>query len=62
MDWAAVARDVFGGLLIAGALAAGVPDSFWRSLFFEHHHTPRCFPDPLSSDLLNDDHSVNERK
>src|SRR4051794_23121648 len=37
MDWAAVARDVFGGLLIAGALAAWVPDSFWRSLFFEHH-------------------------
>jgi uncharacterized membrane protein YraQ (UPF0718 family) len=39
MDWAAVARDVFGGLLIAGALAAWVPNSFWRSLFFEHHHT-----------------------
>jgi uncharacterized protein len=39
MDWAAVARDVFGGLLIAGALAAWIPDSFWRSLFFEHHHT-----------------------
>jgi uncharacterized membrane protein YraQ (UPF0718 family) len=39
MDWAAVARDVFGGLLIAGALAAWVPDSFWRSLFFEHHGT-----------------------
>src|SRR5438128_2208689 len=32
MDWAAVARDVFGGLLIAGALAAWVSDSFWRSL------------------------------
>jgi uncharacterized membrane protein YraQ (UPF0718 family) len=37
MDWAAVARDVFGGLLIAGALAAWVPDSFWRSLFLVHH-------------------------
>ena len=37
MDWAAVARDVFGGLLIAGALGAWVPESFWRSLFFEHH-------------------------
>src|SRR5205823_1836226 len=24
-------------LLIAGALAAWVPESFWRSLFFEHH-------------------------
>jgi uncharacterized membrane protein YraQ (UPF0718 family) len=39
MDWAAVARDVFGGLLIAGALAAWVPDSFWRNLFLEHHQT-----------------------
>jgi uncharacterized membrane protein YraQ (UPF0718 family) len=39
MDWAAVARDVFGGLLIAGALAAWVPDSFWSALFFEHHET-----------------------
>jgi uncharacterized membrane protein YraQ (UPF0718 family) len=39
MDWAAVARDVFGGLLIAGALAAWVPDSFWSGLFFERHQT-----------------------
>jgi uncharacterized protein len=39
MDWAAVYRDVFGGLLIAGALAAWVPDSFWQSLFFEDHPT-----------------------
>jgi uncharacterized membrane protein YraQ (UPF0718 family) len=37
MNWAAVARDIFGGLLIAGALAAWVPDSFWRSLFLQHH-------------------------
>src|SRR5437763_16472304 len=47
MDWAAVARDVFGGLLIAGALAAWVPDSFWRSLFFEHHHTLAKFWGPV---------------
>jgi uncharacterized membrane protein YraQ (UPF0718 family) len=47
MDWAAVARDVFGGLLIAGALAAWVPDSFWRNLFFEHHHTLAEFWGPL---------------
>jgi len=39
MDWAAVGRDVFGGLLIAGALAAWVPSSFWRGLFLEHHAT-----------------------
>jgi uncharacterized membrane protein YraQ (UPF0718 family) len=47
MDWAAVARDVFGGLLIAGALAAWVSDSFWRSLFFEHHATLAKFWGPL---------------
>ncbi len=28
MDWASVRTDVVGGLLIAGALAAWVPDSF----------------------------------
>jgi uncharacterized membrane protein YraQ (UPF0718 family) len=39
MDWAAVARDVFGGLLIAGALAAWVPNSFWSGLFLEGHPT-----------------------
>jgi uncharacterized membrane protein YraQ (UPF0718 family) len=37
MDWAAVWIDIFGGLLIAGALAAWVPDSFWRGLFLPHH-------------------------
>jgi uncharacterized membrane protein YraQ (UPF0718 family) len=37
MDWAAVWRDIYLGLLIAGALAAWVPDSFWRSLFLTHH-------------------------
>src|SRR6516165_669556 len=39
MDWAAIARDVFGGLLIAGALAAWVPNSFWSGLFLESHPT-----------------------
>ncbi|HEV2980486.1 MAG TPA: permease [Solirubrobacteraceae bacterium] len=37
MDWAAVWLDIAGGLLIAGALAAWVPSSFWRGLFLEHH-------------------------
>jgi uncharacterized protein len=47
MDWAAVARDIFSGLLIAGALAAWVPDSFWRSFFLEHHTTVAKFWGPL---------------
>jgi uncharacterized membrane protein YraQ (UPF0718 family) len=33
MEWTAVLRDIIGGLLIAGAVAAWVPDSFWRHLF-----------------------------
>jgi uncharacterized membrane protein YraQ (UPF0718 family) len=37
MDWAAVWADVVGGLLIAGALAAWVPNSFWQGLFLSHH-------------------------
>jgi hypothetical protein len=39
MDWAAVWIDVAGGLLIAGALAAWVPESFWQSLFLDGHET-----------------------
>jgi uncharacterized protein len=30
MEWAAVIRDLTGGLLIAGAVTAWVLDSFWR--------------------------------
>ena len=37
MDWAAVWKDIAGGLLIAGALAAWVPHSFWQGLFLAHH-------------------------
>ena len=33
MNWASVIRDVVLGLLIAGALAAWIPESFWK-LFF----------------------------
>ncbi|MFF8406767.1 permease [Streptomyces sp. NPDC015684] len=37
MEWAAILRDLVVGLLIAGAVAAWVPDSFWRAFFFEGH-------------------------
>jgi uncharacterized membrane protein YraQ (UPF0718 family) len=37
MEWAAVIRDVVAGLLIAGAVGAWVPDSFWQHLFLTGH-------------------------
>jgi uncharacterized protein len=37
MEWAAIIRDLAAGLVIAGAIAAWVPDSFWRSFFFAGH-------------------------
>ncbi|WTS38458.1 permease [Streptomyces sp. NBC_00081] len=37
MEWAAILRDLIVGLLIAGAIAAWVPDSFWRTFFFDGH-------------------------
>ena len=37
IEWAAIIRDMVIGLLVAGAIAAWVPDSFWRSFFFAGH-------------------------
>ena len=37
MEWAAVIRDIVAGLLIAGAVAAWVPNSFWQHLFLTGH-------------------------
>ncbi|MER6778399.1 MULTISPECIES: permease [unclassified Streptomyces] len=44
MEWAAILRDLVAGLLIAGAIAAWVPDSFWSALFLDGH--------PLASKLI----------
>ena len=43
MEWAAVIRDVVIGLLIAGAVAAWVPATFWQHLFLAGH--------PLAAEL-----------
>ena len=37
MEWAAILRDLILGLLIAGAIAAWVPESFWQHFFFADH-------------------------
>src|SRR6516165_4697334 len=37
MDWASVWMDIVGGLFIAGALAAWVPQEFWQGFFLTDH-------------------------
>ena len=37
MEWAAVLRDIVIGLLIAGAVGAWVPNSFWQGFFLVDH-------------------------
>jgi len=39
MDWASIWVDIAVGLLIAGALAAWVPETFWQSFFLVKHPT-----------------------
>lgn len=47
MDWASVWMDIAGGLLIAGALAAWVPHSWWQALFLSGHHAWSVIWGPL---------------
>jgi hypothetical protein len=37
MDWTSLWMDIGGGLLIAGALAAWVPNHFWQAFFLQGH-------------------------
>jgi uncharacterized protein len=37
MEWMAILRDLVLGLLIAGAIAAWVPQTFWQSFFLAGH-------------------------
>ena len=37
MEWAAIIRDLVIGLVVAGAIAAWVPDQFWQSFFITGH-------------------------
>ena len=53
MEWAAVMRDIVAGLLIAGAVAAWVPDSFWRAFFAVHHPLLSKFWGPLIGPVVS---------
>ncbi|OBA59294.1 hypothetical protein A5647_16585 [Mycobacterium sp. 1100029.7] len=37
MEWLAILRDLVLGLLIAGAIAAWVPETFWQDFFLANH-------------------------
>jgi uncharacterized membrane protein YraQ (UPF0718 family) len=52
MDWAAVWKDIAGGLLIAGALAAWVPNDFWRSFFLTTHPIAATLWGPIVGPLV----------
>jgi uncharacterized membrane protein YraQ (UPF0718 family) len=52
MDWASVWVDIVLGLLIAGALAAWVPNSFWNAFFFSNNPTLAKIEGPLVGPLV----------
>jgi hypothetical protein len=53
MEWLAVLRDIVIGLLVAGALAAWVPDSFWRHIFFTGHPLAAKIWGPLIGPIIS---------
>jgi uncharacterized protein len=52
-EWAAVIRDVAAGLLIAGAVGAWVPDSFWQHLFLTGHPLAAKLWGPLIGPVIS---------
>ncbi len=53
MEWAAVIRDVVIGLLIAGAVGAWVPNTFWRHLFLTGHPLAAQLWGPLIGPVIS---------
>ena len=52
MEWAAILRDLVVGLLIAGAIAAWVPESFWQHFFFADHPVLSAFWGPIVGPIV----------
>ncbi|HJU24991.1 MAG TPA: permease, partial [Casimicrobiaceae bacterium] len=52
MDWAAIWPDIVLGLVIAGALAAWVPKSFWSAFFLKSHPLAAKFWGPVIGPLV----------
>ena len=53
VEWAAVIRDVVAGLLIAGAIGAWVPATFWQHLFLTGHPLTARLWGPLIGPLVS---------
>lgn len=53
MEWAAILRDIVLGLLIAGAIAAWVPETFWQSFFLTDHPTLAAVWGPIVGPLVS---------
>ena len=53
MKWASVLRDIAGGLLIAGAVGAWVPGTFWRHLFLTGHPLAARLWGPLIGPVIS---------
>jgi hypothetical protein len=52
MEWAAILKDLVIGLLIAGAVAAWVPASFWQNFFLTDHPLAAKLWGPLIGPLV----------
>jgi uncharacterized membrane protein YraQ (UPF0718 family) len=53
MEWAAILRDIILGLLIAGAIAAWVPEAFWRNFFITDHPTLSALWGPIVGPIVS---------
>jgi hypothetical protein len=53
MEWAAILRDLILGLLIAGAIAAWVPGSFWQNFFLTDHPTLSALWGPIVGPIVS---------
>jgi hypothetical protein len=52
MEWAAILRDLVLGLLIAGAIGAWVPQSWWQVFFFTDHPLASALWGPIVGPLV----------